>query len=212
MKELAGNGAAATAVRRLRELTGQSASGLAELVCVSPSTITRIERGEVCPSYDDMLAYARRAGYLIAGSEFARPEHLRGYKSAKEIGDFLNEELSAGLDGARLSTILRVLPKLVLDWRKLPYEDARAMAYARPSVAQEEWQALLEAAVRFFWHTAYWEEAPAWTRRTKLKRRFVPRGATRALGNKHFDKICSKCIPEFAEKNILFSRDEMYVI
>jgi transcriptional regulator with XRE-family HTH domain len=206
------NGAAARIIYKIRKLTNLSVNGLAELIRISPSTVSRIERGESCPSYDAMLEYVRRAGYSIAGSELERRGNLKGYKSAKEIGDFINEELSAGLDSERLSTILRVMPKLVMDWRKLSAEDVYSMALPRPNVLQTEWQALLVGIVRYYFHTERMEDAPAWTRRTRLKRKFVPRGESVEISGKYFDRICARCAPEFAEKNIIFSRDEMQLI
>jgi transcriptional regulator with XRE-family HTH domain len=206
------NGAAAQIIHKIRKLTNLSVNGLAELIRISPSTVSRIERGESCPSYDAMLEYVRRAGYSIAGSKLERRGNLKGYKSAKEIGDFINEELSAGLDSERLSTILRIMPKLVIDWRKLSVEDLRAMALPRPNVTQAKWQALLEGIVRYYFHVERMEDAPAWTRRTRLKKKFVPRGESVEIGGKYFDRICAKCAPEFAEKNIIFSRDEMQLI
>jgi hypothetical protein len=146
------------------------------------------------------------------GSELERRRDIKGYKTAKEIGDFINEELSAGLNAERLSTILRIAPKLVMDWSNLSDEDLCTMAFPRPNITQPEWQALLEGIVRYYFHAERLKDAPAWTRRTKLKSMFVPRGALKEIGNKYFDRIYAKWAPEFAEKNILFSRDEMQLI
>jgi hypothetical protein len=86
------------------------------------------------------------------------------------------------------------------------------MSLPRPDVALTEWQALLEGIVSYFFHAGRMEDAPAWTRRTRLKRMFVPRSASKEIGAKYFDRLCAKWAPEFAEKNILFSRDEMQMI
>ncbi|MDR1358629.1 MAG: helix-turn-helix domain-containing protein [Coriobacteriales bacterium] len=196
----------------LQEKTNLNAKELAELIQVSPSTVTRITKGQVCPSYDAMLVYVYRGGYSITGSGLERAESLCGYRSAKEIGDFINGELAQGLDAERLRVVLRVVPKLIYDWKHLPVEDLPKMLLPRPQVIQREWQALLEAAVRFFAHSELWTDAPRWTSVTHLEKPFVPRAAVREMGSLRLDYVIRRMAPEFAEKNILFSHREMQLL
>jgi hypothetical protein len=197
---------------QLQEKTNLNARQLAELIQVSPSTVTRIVKGQVCPSYDAMLLYVHRAGYRITGGELERTDSLRGYRSAKEIGDFINEELANGLDAERLRVLLRVIPKLIYDWKSLPAEDLPKVLLPRPQVAQCEWQALLEAAVRFFVHSELWTDAPRWTSATRLEKLFVPRAAVREIGPQRLDYVIRHMAPEFIEKNILFTHREMQLL
>jgi hypothetical protein len=197
----------------MQALTNLHAKGLAELIGVSPSTVTRIRAAKVCPSYDDMMTYIRRAGYMLDNDgALVRAKHLRGYRSAKEIGDFVNDELKEGLDEERLRVLLRTIPKLVLDWSKLPREDVDKMMAPRANIEALQWQALVEATVQYFAHTVLWEDAPAWTHRTKLDEMFVPRSVLREIGPKRFSHIAERAAPEFMDKNILFSHREMQLI
>jgi hypothetical protein len=193
-------------------LTNLNPSGLSELIGVSPSTVARIVKGHVCPSYDDMHVYVSRAGYKITENELKRPNHLRGYLSAAEIGEVINRELAGGLSAEKLRTLLRVVPKLVYDWRRLSRADIDKMMLPQPRVAQREWQALLEGIVQFFAHSVLLEDAPAWTRRTHLDKLFVPRAAVREIGPRRYVALLKKLPPEFSQKNILFTRDEMQLL
>ncbi|MDR1712957.1 MAG: helix-turn-helix domain-containing protein, partial [Coriobacteriales bacterium] len=120
-------GAAADVMRQLAAATNLNASGLAEAMGVAPSTVTRILHGQVCPSYDAMQSYAHSLAFQIEDNYVVRPEHLRGYLSPKEIGDFLNRELSLGLDSERLRFILRSIPKMVIDWQYLESQERDAL-------------------------------------------------------------------------------------
>jgi len=206
------SGAAADTMRRLQAATGLRASGLAEAIGVAPTTVMRILRGEVCPSFDDMTHYAYRLGFEIGPDGIRRVERLRGYRSPKEIGDFVNAELEGGLDAEKLRVILRYIPKTVLDWRDLSRSEQGTLMRQPARIADLRFQALVEGAVRYFAHVEMWEEAPAWTRRTKLPRLFIPRAALREIGAKRFAKILMGGLPEFLEKNVLFSASEMRVV
>jgi transcriptional regulator with XRE-family HTH domain len=199
----------------LRRRTNLNASELAELIRVSPSTVTRIEKGQVCPRYDDMQEYIYRAGFKLACGicgELERLDHLRGYFSAAEIGEIVNKELKGGLDSEKLRVLLRVIPKLVYDWKDLPRAEMSKMMVPQPRVCQKEWQALLEGTVQFFAHSELLEDAPRWTYKTRLKRVFVPRAAVREISNKRFERLAKRAVPEFSNKNLLFSHDELQLI
>ena len=196
----------------LRSLTNLNASELVELIGVSPSTALRIEKGQVCPSYDDMNEYAYRAGYKIVDGCLVKLDHLRGYYTATEIGEVVNRELTGNLDSERLRVILRMIPKLVYDWKQLSRADIAKMMLPQPRVAQKEWQAWLEGVVQFFVHSELLEDAPRWTHKTRLKKLFVPRAAVREIGFKRFQLLTEKMTPEFSSKNILFTHDEMQLL
>jgi hypothetical protein len=198
----------------LGALTNLNARNLAELIKVSPSTVTRIKKGLVCPSYDDMLLYAHRAGYCVSSDGLERLNHLKGYKSAKEIGDFVNSELEGEgtLDPKALRVVLRVVPKLVYDWKDLPSDDIPKMMLPCPKVVQPEWQALIEGIVQFFSHSELLADAPRWTYRTKLRETFVPRATGKILGKLRMDRMFKRAAVELVEKNIVFSKDEMQLV
>ena len=206
---------AAHLISALRRRTNLNASELAELIRVSPSTVTRIEKGQVCPSYDDMQEYLYRSGFKLAcgvSGGLERLDHLQGYFSAAEIGEIANKELDDGLDSKRLNVLLRVIPKLVYDWKDLSRDDITKMMLPQPRVHYEEWQALLEGIVQFFAHSELLEDAPRWTHKTRLKKMFIPRAAVREIGNKRFERLSQKTAPEFSNKNLLFSYDELQLI
>jgi hypothetical protein len=159
-----------------------------------------------------MLTYVDKAGYKIVDGKLEVADRLIGYHSAKEIGDFVEDELGSGLSVASLSLILRVVPKLVIDWQNLPYSDALIMASARPVMEHVQWQALIESIVRFFFHTVLWQDAPTWTNKTKLKHLFIPRAALSHMGAKRIERLIITTAPEFMEKRVLFSTNEMKLI
>ncbi|MDR1016699.1 MAG: helix-turn-helix domain-containing protein [Coriobacteriales bacterium] len=202
-------GYAASLIEKMRTARGLNDSELAALIQVSPSTVSRIRKGQVCPSYDDMVAYVDRAGYKLMDGALEPADRLIGYHDAKEIGAFVEQELSPHPDQQKVDLVLRTIPKLVNDWRKLPPHDARIMTSATPSLAALPWQAFLEAVVQYFCHDVLWQDAPRWTRRTRLRSQFVPRGFCEPLSQRRIARIRANALPEFLAKNILFSRDEM---
>jgi hypothetical protein len=207
------DGSAQALMKKLSASTNLNASGLARAMKVAPSTVTRILQGKTCPSYDDMLYYAWCLAYTIEeGNKLVRPEHLRSYSSPADLGVFLNTELAQGLDNVRLKEILRALPKEATDWQRLDKEDRDKLLLQPPRVKDIRFQALLEGITSFVSHSFLWEDAPEWTNKTTLTRVFVPRGATRELGKLRFEGLSRKCSPEFTNKNVLFTHDEMQVI
>jgi hypothetical protein len=140
------------------------------------------------------------------------PEWLRGYRSPKEIGDFVNSELEGGLDSEKLDVILRYIPKTILDWRDLSREDRELLMHQPARVEDERFQALIEASVQYFAHVEMWCDAPEWTHRTRLDKLFVPRAAVREIGTRWYERIYFRGLGEFMSKNILFARSEMMVL
>jgi transcriptional regulator with XRE-family HTH domain len=205
-------GTAAALMRQLMDATNLNASEVAREIGVAPSTVSRILRGGTCPSFDDMTHYAACLGFEIAGGDVRRPKRLRGYRSPKEIGDFVNSELEGGLDSEKLHVILRYIPKTILDWRDLSREDCILLMRQPARIKNKEYQALLEAAVQYFAHEELWCEAPDWTRRTRLGRPFVPRAAVREIGIQRYKRMQPNGLSEFLAKNILFTRSEMMVL
>jgi hypothetical protein len=205
-------GSASALMRHLAEATNLNASGLAQAMGVAASTVTRTLRGEVCPRYDDMLHYAYCLGFVVEGNKVSRLAHLKGYRSPKEIGDFINAELSDGLNAERLDALLRYLPKTVLDWQELTGEDQDRLMLQPARVTDVRFQALVEGATQYFAHQNQWKEAPAWTERTRLKEPFVPRAAVREPGDRWYARMQKRSCPEFLNKNVLFTCDEMKVL
>jgi hypothetical protein len=206
------SGSASTAMHLLAAAANLNPAGLARAISVAPSTVTRILHGEVCPSYDDMLHYAFMLGYIIEDGKLVRLERLRAYRSPKEIGDFVNKELSDGLDDAKLRMLLRYIPKTILDWRDLTEHEQKMMIGQPARINDVRFQALVEGAVQFYSHAIMWQESPAWTQKTRLDRIFVPRAALHGIGPKRYENLIRKSLPEFSEKNILFTYDEMRLI
>lgn len=206
------SGSAQDLMWQLVKKTNLTAKRLADAMNVAPSTVTRILHGTVCPSYDDMLSYVDRLGFEIYGKELRRSERFRGYKSPKELGDFVNAELKEGLTEERLRTILRFIPKAIMDWRLISPKDAHVLMLQPASIEDNRFQALTEGAVQYFAHTKLWEDAPSWTYKTQLKEMFVPRAALREIGSRRYEKLLKKSCPEFLNKNVLFTYDEMLVL
>jgi plasmid maintenance system antidote protein VapI len=206
------SGSASNLMHQLTGATNLNASGLAQAMEVAPSTITRILHEQVCPSYDDMIHYAHCLGFVIEDNEIIRIERLRGYRSPKEIGDFVNTEFEAGITEENLDMVLRFIPKAVNDWNELAEVD-RNMLMAQPArIDDVRFQALIEGAMQYVCHSKWWQDAPSWTNKTKLKKIFVPRSAAREIGKLWYDRILMHCVPEFLDKNVLFAVDEMMVI
>jgi hypothetical protein len=205
-------GSASALMRHLIEATNLNASGLAQAMGVAASTVTRTLRGEACPRYDDMLHYAYCLGFAVEGNNVVRLAHLRAYRSPKEIGDFINAELAEGLNAERLDVLLRYVPKAVLDWQELTDVDQDRLMLQPARVTDARFQALVEGATQYFAHQNRWMEAPSWTERTRLKEPFVPRAAVRELGNRWCARMQKRLCPEFLNKNVLFTCDEMKVV
>ncbi|MDR1184339.1 MAG: hypothetical protein LBK67_06035 [Coriobacteriales bacterium] len=205
-------GRASAVMCHLAEATNLNASGLARAMGVAVSTVTRTLRGEVCPRYDDMLHYAYCLGFAVEDNKVVRLAHLKGYRSPKEIGDFINTELADGLNAERLDVLLRYLPKAVLDWQELADEDQDRLMLQPAKVTDVRFQALVEGAVQYFAHQNRWKEAPSWTERTRLKEPFVPRAAVREVGSRWYARMQKRLCPEFLNKNVLFTCDEMKVL
>ncbi|MDR3307976.1 MAG: hypothetical protein LBS58_03660 [Coriobacteriales bacterium] len=206
------SGSASQLMQQLTVATNLNASGLAHAMKVAPSTVTRILHGQVCPSYDDMMHYAYCLGFKVEGTKLSRLDHLRGYRSPKEIGDFVNAELANGLNSKSLDVILRYIPKTTMDWQELCDEDKQKLMLQPARVDDIRFQALIEGTTRFFSHAKMWQDAPAWTTKTRLEKLFVPRAAVREIGNRWYQKILGQCNPVFIQKNILFATSEMQVI
>jgi transcriptional regulator with XRE-family HTH domain len=71
-------------IRKAREQSDWTQARLAEAVGVTPSYITKLEKGEALPSYDRLLALAR---VLLLPSEqlLALMEHARGERAERRI-------------------------------------------------------------------------------------------------------------------------------
>ena len=101
---------------------------------------------------------------------------------------------------------------MTMDWQELCAPD-QAKLMAQPARIEDiRFQALIEGAIGYYAHAKLWQEAPKWTKKTKLKDIFVPRAAVREIGNRRFDRLTQRCAAEFIEKNVLFTYDEMAVI
>ncbi|MDR0499981.1 MAG: helix-turn-helix domain-containing protein [Coriobacteriales bacterium] len=199
-------------MRQLVSATNLNASGIAHAIGVAPSTITRILKGQVHPSYDDMTYYVHALGFQIENNVLVRPAELKGYRTPKEIGDFVNHELALGLDESRLNFLLRYMPKTVIDWAYLDDVEQRKILLQPAKITDIRFQALLEGMVKFYVHNWLWQDAPDWTERTVLKKTFVPRAAVRNIGNRYYRNIIKSVSEEFQQKNVIFSNDEMMVM
>lgn len=206
------SGIASNVMHQLVAATNLNALGLARAIEVAPSTITRILHEQVCPSYDDMIHYAYCLGFEPKGNKLVRLEHLRGYRSPKEIGDFVDTQLKSGMTAQNLDVVLRFIPKAVNDWQELDKADREKLIIQPARTDDVRFQALIEGATQFICHNKWWQDAPAWSSKTKLKRMFVPRSAVREIGNAWYERIFRHCAPEFLAKNILFTYDEMAVL
>ncbi len=76
---------AATVVRRVRVLTGITRTELAQLAEVSPSTISRIERGELDPRWGTLTQILAATGYQISGDSIVSAGDPSAIAAAKSV-------------------------------------------------------------------------------------------------------------------------------
>jgi hypothetical protein len=112
-----------------------------------------------------------------------------------------------------VDTVLRVLPKLVNDWRSLSPQDLERVTEEPRLSVHHEYNALLEGLVAYFFHVTRGERAPRWTTRTRLDRQWiVRRDQVERGGERLFMKIWQSTPIEFLERGLLFSRLELKLI
>lgn len=88
---------AATIVKRIRALSGITRKELAELADLSPSTVGRIERGEVDPTWETLSRLLSATGYQISGDTIVSAGDTSAVAAARPW-------ISAALDAIEAST------------------------------------------------------------------------------------------------------------
>ena len=100
---------ARTLIRNVRSLNGLTRAELAKIANISPSTISRIERGELDPSWSSMMSILQSVGYSIgdrirpygdvSAVEAARRAIERdiGSGDSSSVASWLDRWLRAGL-------------------------------------------------------------------------------------------------------------------
>lgn len=88
---------AATIVKRIRSLSGITRKELAELADLSPSTIGRIERGELDPTWGKLTQILNSTGYQINGDTIVSAGDTTAVVAAKPVLDRVFASLWKGL-------------------------------------------------------------------------------------------------------------------
>jgi hypothetical protein len=136
-----------------------------------------------------------------------------GYLSATQIVSYIDEALGDEPAQNEVDTVLRVLPKLVYDWRALT-DGELALAVTEPPLSRHrEFNALFEGIVAYFFHTELQQNAPAWTGRTYLDKQWIARRhQVEKGGERLYFKIWQNTPIEMLERGLLFSRSEMNLL
>ncbi|MDR1013659.1 MAG: hypothetical protein LBL86_01580 [Coriobacteriales bacterium] len=136
-----------------------------------------------------------------------------GYFSAVQIVAYINETLGGASNQDDIDAVLRVLPKLIYDWRGLT-DDELAVAIAEPPLSGcPEFDALFEGIVAYFFHIELRRNAPEWASRTRLTRQWVARRSQVEKGGERlYFKIWQNTPIEMLERGLLFSRSELTLL
>ncbi|MFA5607767.1 MAG: helix-turn-helix transcriptional regulator [Leucobacter sp.] len=125
---------AATIVKRVRALSGITRKELAELADLSPSTVGRIERGEVDPAWGTLSRILSATGYQINGGTIVSAGDTSAVAAARPL-------ISAALDALEASTHA-FTPALV--------SSAQEMAAAAVSNNVKNWSEIWGSALKNF--------------------------------------------------------------
>jgi hypothetical protein len=136
-----------------------------------------------------------------------------GYFSAAQIVAYIDETLGDEPAQDDIDTVLRVLPKLVYDWHGLADDELASAIIEPPLSGHREFNALFEGIVAYFFHTELQQNAPEWTRRTRLERQWIARRRQVERGGERlYFKIWQNTPIEMLERGLLFSRSELALL
>jgi hypothetical protein len=138
---------------------------------------------------------------------------LNGISSAQEIVAAIDRTLGSEPSQDDVDTVLRMLPKLIFDWKQLSAWELERATAEPPLSVHHEFNALFEGIVAYFFHTELHRAAPEWANRTRLERQWIARqDQVERGGERLYMKIWQHTPIELLARGALFSRSEMKLV